>query len=173
MDDNRLDEAEIELLEQTIFKARNYVVASDELRPRLVDEAKERSRVQTIGRRLSIGTLACIAVWSISVPIYHGLGVFRDSFSGPFPAEVEQRALDMSYRKHSSHWSMVDAFTQMRPYNLPVAEERPVVGVAPTQVATPRQPAPQTVGPPQESRSKSLSDDVSLQSEVAPDPSDP
>lgn len=172
MDKKRLDEAEIELLEEAIFQARNYVVASEDLRPRVVESAKERSRIQKIARRISFGSLACIAVWSLSVPTYHALGELRGSFTAPFPAEVEQRAMDLSRTKRGMHWGMVDAFTQMRAFNLNPEEERkpvPQVQTRPTRAASSQAVTRATKGNAQSRAASVPSDNATLnqQSEVA------
>lgn len=102
-------------LEQAIFDARNYVVPSDDLRPRVVEEAKQRSWVEKIAFRTSLLAMSCIIVWSLYLPAIRFLGEFRDSVTAPSSREVEQIALDLSAQsRRESSWSTVDAFEQIR-----------------------------------------------------------
>lgn len=133
-----MNESDLERLEQTIFNAGSYVKASDDLRPRLVEKAKDRKRQQRIARRWSVGVLACAVVWSVSIPVYHSLSPLRDQVTAPFPDEVEKMALELStQRKRVGSWGMVDAFTQIRilPKSFPDAAQ--------SEVQSSSQPAPQ------------------------------
>lgn len=98
-------------LEQAIFSARNFVVPSDDLRPNVMEEAKENS-LQRLGfRRLGILVMACLLVWLIAIPTARALSVMRSQMSAPSTKQVEQVAEELSTQnRYGPNWGLVDAF---------------------------------------------------------------
>ncbi|MFN3190106.1 MAG: hypothetical protein ACE361_06245 [Aureliella sp.] len=117
-----LDEREANELESLIFAAKNYVVTSEDLRPHLVERASDRERTRRLAKRCGLLSLACMLVWSVSLPVYRGITSLRESIKAPTSQQLEARAAKIAEQsKRNSDWSMVDAFQESRTITLHAA----------------------------------------------------
>ncbi len=109
------ERAEIEKLELAIFAARNFVVASQDLRPRTLEAAKEYCSQQRRLRRIGISALAASLVWFTCAPAISTLSGYQSRFSGPSRSEMERTALELSKQKgYGPNWGLVEAFLKLR-----------------------------------------------------------
>ncbi len=110
-----LDPDQILQLEATIFAARNFVVPTDDLRPRTLALAKETSRIQRIANRSAVILLSIMIVWLMAMPFLYGMSLYRDHLRGPMPYEIERTAqLYTSEHRYEPGWGLVDAFQDSR-----------------------------------------------------------
>ncbi len=112
------ERAQIEKLELAIFAARNYVVASQDLRPRTLEAAKDHCGQHRRLRRIGISALAASLVWFMCAPAISTLSGYRSHFSGPSRSEMERTALELSKQKgYGPNWGLVEAFLKLRTIN--------------------------------------------------------
>jgi hypothetical protein len=114
-----LDSDQIQQLEATIFAARNFVVPTEDLRPRTLSLAKETSLIQQIANRSAITVTSIMLVWLLAVPVLRSMALYRDSLRGPMSAEIEHAAqvLTLEHR-YEPGWGLVDAFQDSRKLEL-------------------------------------------------------
>jgi len=119
MNKRSLDSEQIQQLEATIFAARNFVVPTEDLRPRTLSLAKETSRIQRIANRSAITVTSIMLVWLLAVPVLRSMALYRDSLSGPMSAEIEQTAQSLAIEhRYEPGWGLVDAFQDSRKLEL-------------------------------------------------------
>ena len=119
-----LDAEQIKQLEATIFAARNFVVPTDDLRPRTLTAAKESCRIQRFANRAAVTLTSIMLIWLLALPVLRGVASYRDQMRGATPAEIEQAAqiLTLEHR-YEPGWGLVDAFQDSRK----LAVENPAV----------------------------------------------
>ncbi len=107
--------AEFQQLELQIFAARDYVVPTEDLRPRVLESARCWQGFRIRLRRWSLVALICLIGWSFCLPVGRSLSQIRNRLVAPLPQEVHQTALEFSAGDASSSpWGMVEAFQQVR-----------------------------------------------------------
>ena len=115
MPKRELDPQTLEQLEATLFAARDYVIPSDDLRPRTLEQSRQATRIQSWANRLTLVTLGCMLLWSMAMPMLRELGSQRDKISGPFPAEIERAAqVYADEHRYEAQWGLVEAFRDAR-----------------------------------------------------------
>ena len=115
MPKRELDPQTLEQLEATLFAARDFVIPSDDLRPRTLEQARQSRRIQSWANRLTLVTLGCMLLWSMAMPMLRELGSQRDKISGPFPAEIERAAqVYADEHRYEAQWGLVEAFRDAR-----------------------------------------------------------
>jgi hypothetical protein len=113
--EQEINEREARELESLIFAARNYVAPSGDLRSAVVEDAKLREQTRRVAKRFGWLALACMLVWSVSMPVVRGLSVLRESIKAPRSSEVQARAAEQAEAtKSDSAWSLVDTFSDTR-----------------------------------------------------------
>lgn len=108
-------QAEIKNLEQAIFAARNYVVPSQDLRPRLLESAKEYCGQKRRLRRMGFGAIAASLLWFFLAPAFSSMSGYQSQLSGPSRTDMERAALELSSQKgYGPNWGLVEAFIKFR-----------------------------------------------------------
>src|SRR5690606_21372188 len=95
----------MEQLEAKLFAAGGYVVPSDDLRPRTLEQARHATRGQNWANRLTLITLGSMLLWGGAIPLLRELSLQREKISGPFPAELERAAQDYAEQhRYEAQW---------------------------------------------------------------------
>lgn len=109
-------------VEALILAAGDYVVPSDDLRARIVEDATGEDRVRKFAGRAGVATLVVLLVWGCLMPIARTLGNLRNEVTAPMPAEVEEMAFRESAISKpaidAEQWSLVEVFSRMRTLDL-------------------------------------------------------
>lgn len=105
-------------IEELIFSAKEYVVASDQLRPRVLEEAREASKFQRNANRAVLGGLGFLVAWGVAIPLVTFFLGTPEDYAGPSQYEIQKSAAIMTNRySYDPEWGMVDAFTKARQVN--------------------------------------------------------
>lgn len=125
MSSPQLDPDQIQQLEATIFAARNFVVPTEDLRPRTLAAAKESCRIQRVANRTAVTLTSIMLVWVLALPIVRGVASYQAQLRGPSPAEIERtaQALTLEHR-YEPGWGLVDAFQDSRKLAIEKSSER-------------------------------------------------
>ncbi len=100
---------EREFVEQIVQAAGNYVTASEDLRPRVVEAARDNEDGRRALRLAGCAALAVSALFIISVPIGRSAERLRLQMRGPSGEAVLH---DISQRSHSDPmWQLVEYFS--------------------------------------------------------------
>lgn len=106
---------ELEKLERAIYAARNYVVPSDDLRPRTLETARNLTSEVRQVRRIRFAAVAGLLVWCAAAMLTNSANAFRDGLVAPFSDEMQSIAAEFSMKHHESfEWGLVEAFTHYR-----------------------------------------------------------
>jgi hypothetical protein len=102
-------------LEATIRAAGSYIVPSDDLRPRVIETARERaSERHNFGRLLGCA-VTCLILWSVYLPLRDDIDRWRDQWTGPSSAQMYARANGLRVKSElGPSWALAEAFTQLR-----------------------------------------------------------
>jgi hypothetical protein len=112
---SKYEREKIKQLEQAIFRARDYVVPSPDLRPRTLEDAKDYCTQKRRVRRLGLSAAAACLVWLLFAPTFSSLSGYSGKFSGPTQMELEHTAIELSHSKgYGFNWGLVDAFLKLR-----------------------------------------------------------
>ncbi len=104
-----------ESVESIIRAARNYVLPSEELRPRTVEAARQYCEDRRAEQKLGGFALAVALLVMTSSPAYRYVDLMRTKSSAPTAAEIQSQALEYEKQPHvGTHWGMAEAFTQLR-----------------------------------------------------------
>lgn len=105
----------IETIEGMLRAAGNYVVPSDDLRPRILEAAREYRGNRRSERRLAGYALTTLLLWVLCLPLVDDLDVLRSKLASPSAFELQQRALEITADKgFDPNWAMAEVFTQLR-----------------------------------------------------------
>jgi hypothetical protein len=102
-------------LETLVRSAGDYVRASDDLRPRVLENARSRCSEQRLRRRFwksAVAALFCVILTGFLAPRSEpaiGVKARSSAWTSPMFAPVEAAA-----RSNDPSWQMVDSFTQLR-----------------------------------------------------------
>lgn len=102
-------------IEHTIRAAGNFIRPSDDLRPRIIEAAKERCGQQRAMRRVAVSIAASIVI-AISVGPLIGTMVTRSKLNAtPSSIEMQQQAIHHSAETGvGPNWGLTEAFKQLR-----------------------------------------------------------
>ena len=107
--------AELEALEKTIFAARNYVAPSRDLRPRVLEAAKDAARQKRHIHRLWMCAAAASLLWIVTMPLLSSMSGYGKRLAGPSQSEMEHTAIEYANQKgYGINWGLVDAFLKRR-----------------------------------------------------------
>ena len=102
-------------IEGQIRSAADYVVPSDNLRPRTLEAAREWSEDRKAIRRLRRFAVLLLLCSMMSVPLVEQLTAWHKRSQSPSSLELEQRALQLATDSHiGQHWGLFEAFSQLR-----------------------------------------------------------
>lgn len=104
--------AEVEAL---VRAAGQYVVPSDNLRPRVLEAAREKRNDQRGRRKILQCVAAILLCGALSLPLAERMEVWRDHTKSPSANDLELRAIQLSSRSNDGpHWGLLEAFNQLR-----------------------------------------------------------
>lgn len=102
-------------LEESIRAAQSYVVASDNLRPRVLEAASQRATLTRGWWRMlqiSVGLLVCGV---ISVPVGRHLERWRTHVAAPSAQQMAERAEKFAQQPQvGQSWALYEAFNELR-----------------------------------------------------------
>jgi hypothetical protein len=102
-------------IESMLFAARNYVQVSDDLRPRVLEAAKEHCEDRCAERKLGGFTIAVLVLLLISPPMFDYLVSARSAAFPRSATEMQRRAVDLSVHQGvGTHWALAEVFSQWR-----------------------------------------------------------
>lgn len=96
-------------VEQIVKQAGNYVTASDDLRPRIVEAARDGEDGRRALRMAGVAALAISALFVISIPISRSAEHFRHQMRGPSGEAILQGASQRSASDPT--WQLVEYFS--------------------------------------------------------------
>ncbi len=98
-----------------ILKSGEFVVPSDDLRPRVLEAAREQCGQKHELRRLSLVASAILLVWLVALPTTRALSELRTHLVAPLPADMLRLADELANRhRYGPDWGLVDAFENTR-----------------------------------------------------------
>jgi hypothetical protein len=102
-------------IEHTIRAAGNFIRPSDDLRPRIIEAAKERCRQQRARRRVAVAVAACVMVALSVVPALERLVTRSKLNATPSSTELQQQAIHHAAETGvGPNWGLTEAFKQLR-----------------------------------------------------------
>ncbi len=102
------------LLEQMIYDARNYVEPGEQLRPKLLEAAREVCDDRRHDVRLSNILAMILLIVALASPVVRHLELWNQSQSID-SHEVEQRAMQLAGdTRIGRYWSLSEAFRELR-----------------------------------------------------------
>jgi len=112
---DRLSNESVLAIEAQIRAARKYVIPSDNLRPKVIEAAKEYSSDAKGDFRLGMIVFASAILLILSMPIANRLQAWHQDFLVLNSTEVQKRALEICSEKGvGSEWAIVEAFNERR-----------------------------------------------------------
>lgn len=104
-------------LEQWIREAGNYVAPSRDLRPRVIELAKQSFLDRKQTRRASLMAMAVCAIWFSLQPLSNWTNQMRARFNGPTIQDFHARALEFASQPHESpEWGLAQAIIASRQF---------------------------------------------------------
>ena len=102
-------------IESLVASAKNYVVPSDNLRPRILEAARaNQSRWLSTRRMLQVAAVIFLCVL-LTIPAQQRLDAWRRSTVSPTASELEQRAQQYADQPAIGHnWAMYEAYKNLR-----------------------------------------------------------
>ncbi len=105
-------QAEIEAM---IRAAKHYVRPSDDLRPRILEAAREHSGDRRAEQKLGSFAVAVLVLLLISSPAIRYAVLLQSTVAKRSSDEVHHLAAELStQREIGSHWALAEAFSQVR-----------------------------------------------------------
>ena len=115
-----LDDELLEL-EELIFQAKDFVVPSEEMRPELMEAAKQHAKLWQIARCGGFMALGLVLLWGLGLPALRALSKYRGHITAPSSIEMEQMAQDRYADRYGNQydedWSLVETFSEVRELN--------------------------------------------------------
>ena len=91
------------------------MVPSDELRPRVIDAAREYDVHRAQLAKLRNLGLCVAALWLGALTLYYFVRGHRQHWTAPSSAAVQQHSIEYAtQRGYSVDWGMVDVFSELR-----------------------------------------------------------
>jgi len=111
-DPNQFD---LQDLERTILAASNYVVPSDNLRPRTLDKARELTNAKVNTFKIGFAAIFGLSAWGCFVLLVSLSSSVHERFVSPFGNEMQHIAAELSTtNREGIDWALVDAFIRYR-----------------------------------------------------------
>ncbi len=111
----KFDEHDLRMIEGQIRSAGNYVVPSDDLRPRVVEAARDRLLNRFINRCFLGGVATCLLLWSLSMPFKEEINRLRDVWTAPSTEEVERMTQQVKTKQElGPNWALAEVFVRLR-----------------------------------------------------------
>lgn len=108
-------ESDPEKIESMIRAAKDYVHPSDELRPRIVEAAKDRCGDCRAEQRFGHFAIAVLVLILASSPAIQLASMMSSSIAKTSAQEIQNRAEELSsQREIGSHWALAEAYSQWR-----------------------------------------------------------
>lgn len=108
-------EKDSEGIESMVFAARHYVQASDDLRPRVLEAAKQYCGDRHAERKLGSFVIMVMVALIITSPLIDYATTLRSAAFPRSASEMQQRAADLSTEPGvGTHWALADVFSQWR-----------------------------------------------------------
>jgi hypothetical protein len=102
-------------IEAMVHAARFYVEPSEDLRPRVLEAAREHCADQRAERRLGGFALAVLLLALIASPLGSYVALLRSSAVPRSASEVQRHATELAGRREiGSHWALAEAFSHWR-----------------------------------------------------------
>ena len=108
-------ESDPESIESIIRAAKDYVHPSDELRPRIVEAAKDRCGDCRAEQRFSNFAIAVLVLILVSSPTLQLASMMSSRIAKTSAEEIQIRAEALSRQSEiGSHWALAEAYSQWR-----------------------------------------------------------
>ncbi len=102
-------------LEQIILAARHFVVPSDDLRPRTLEDARDLGLQRREIRRLGLASVLGVALWGLSFAFVNSANAYRDAWVAPSGDDVQRIAFEIGNKTNNSpEWGLVEVFERLR-----------------------------------------------------------
>ncbi|MDX1930066.1 MAG: hypothetical protein SFV81_26300 [Pirellulaceae bacterium] len=109
------DDSVLVPVELLIRAAGNYVVPSDNLRPRTLEAARESVADRAGFFRLARLFLVLLFCSAVSIPALDRLAAWHDKSVSPSGAEIQNQANEFATEKGvGPHWGLYEAFKRLR-----------------------------------------------------------
>lgn len=109
------DDSVLVPVELLIRAAGNYVVPSDNLRPRTLEAARESAADRAGFFRLARLFLVLLFCSAVSIPALDRLAAWHDKSVSPSGAEIQNQANEIATEKGvGPHWGLYEAFKRLR-----------------------------------------------------------
>ncbi|MBX3422072.1 MAG: hypothetical protein KF752_11015 [Pirellulaceae bacterium] len=102
-------------LERLVSSAKDFVVPSDDLRPRVVEAARDIDVRRAELTKLRNFGICMAGLWVSILGLFWVLAGYRDELSAPTSEQVQRQALEYSaYAGTNVDWALVETFRQLR-----------------------------------------------------------
>ncbi len=109
------DSDDLKDLERLVRSAGTYVVATEDLRPRVIEAARDRILNRRINRCFLGGFASCLVLWCLFMPFREEFGRWRVEWMAPSAKEMEQIADSLDTKaEFGPNWALAEAFMQVR-----------------------------------------------------------
>jgi hypothetical protein len=120
------DDSVLVPVEFLIRAAGNYVVPSDNLRPRTLEAARESADDRAGFFRLARLFLVLLFCCAVSVPALDRLAAWHDKSVAPSGAEIQNQANQIATEKGvGPHWGLYEAFNRLRNHQVESLSRKP------------------------------------------------
>ena len=102
-------------IESMVFAARHYVQATDDLRPRVLEAAKQHCGDCRAERKLGSFAIMVMVALIIDSPLIDYTTTLRSAAFTRSASEMQQRAADLATEPGvGTHWALADVFSKWR-----------------------------------------------------------
>ena len=106
---------EFEDLEKIIRAAGRYVMVSDDLRPRTLEDARDLGRQRREIRHLGLVSVLGVALWGLSFAFVSSANAYREAWVAPSGEDLQRLACEIGAMTNDSReWGLVEVFERLR-----------------------------------------------------------
>lgn len=115
MSDPIRDHDSFDSIESLIRAAGNYVQPTRDLRPRVLEAAREHCDDRRAEQKLGAFAIALLLLASFSSPAIRYVALMRTASAGPSAIEMHRRALAYEAQADmGANWGLTEAFSELR-----------------------------------------------------------
>lgn len=123
-----------ETVEAMLRAAANYVIPSEDLRPRVMDAAREHCAQRKIQRKLVGYMLSSLLICVLCWPLVDELAELRSQLASPSSAEMLKRSFEITHASDvGSNWGLAEAFSELRRAQANILHE--MIHLGPSSIA--------------------------------------
>jgi hypothetical protein len=118
------DQDQFSDLERLVHSAKDWVVPSEQLRPQVVEAARDFDLRKVQFVKLRNFLIVSSAIWLLVLVVFLSLRAHREELTAPNSQQVERMSSEYSTRyRYDQNWGLVEAFSEARRLESQPAQE--------------------------------------------------